>query len=614
MLALALAPLFAIAQELERVEPLFWWTGMEVQELQIMVYGENISECRPSIDYPGVTLKKSISVDSPNYLFIYLNISPEAEAGTFPITFSRRVGRKVKEIVSYDYTLRERRPGSKEREGYLPSDAIYLITPDRFANGNPDNDNVEGMVDKAKRGDLEAGRQGGDLKGISDHLGYIKDMGFTAVWLNPLLENAMAQYSYHGYSTTDFYSVDPRFGTNEEYRALSEAASKQGIKMIMDVIVNHIGTGHWWMKDLPTKDWINEVIPGEYVGTNHVRTTLRDPYVSEYDKKRFTDGWFVPDMPDMNQRNPLLADYLKQNAVWWIEYLDLSGIRMDTYPYSDMHFMAQWTERLCREYPNFKVVGEEWTTNPAILATWQKGKVNADGYKSYLSGLLDFPLQNAVTQSLTKPDVWEAGLPELYVAISNDFQYPAPFDHIIFPDNHDMDRIFTQLKGDYNLYRNAIAFFATMRGTPQFYYGTEILMSNSIPGNHGSIRECFPGGWAGDKVNAFTGEGLSDQAKEAQSFMRKLLNWRKGSKAIAEGKLKQFYPSESVFVYFRYTDDELVMVLLNKNDKAISLATDRFAEILDKGRTGTNVLTGEAITIGDSIEVAPYAPIIIECK
>lgn len=595
------------AQKIERVEPLFWWTEMKQSQFQIMVYGESISELRPQIDYEGVTLEKSIVVENPNYMFLYLNIDPETEAGTFPIKFMR----KNKRVLSVDYTLHAREEGSAMREGYNGTDAIYLITPDRFANGDPGNDSIAGMADKLDRPNKESGRHGGDIAGIVKNIDYIDDMGFTAVWLNPLLENDQPDYSYHGYATTDFYKVDSRFGTNEEYRNLCVEAKSKGIKIIMDMILNHCGSSHWWMSDLPTKDWINQVST-EFVETSHARTTLRDPYASDIDKLVFSDGWFVPTMPDMNQRNPLLADYLIQNTLWWIEYLGISGIRMDTYPYSNKEFMSEWTRRVAEEYPNFKIVGEEWTLNPAILAYWQKGKHNADGYRSYLSGLLDFPLQSALVRALTEPEAWEAGMPYIYLTLSDDFQYPSPADHVIFPDNHDMSRIYTQLGEDDDLFKIAMSFFLTTRGVPQIYYGTEILMSNLGDDSHGNIRSDFPGGWDGDSVNAFTGKGLSPQQREAQEYVKRILNWRKGSEAIHDGELKHFYPSNSVYVYFRYTDEQKVMVVLNKSDEQQSMKTSRFAEILSAGESGVDIISGKKIVISDEFVVAPKSSLIVE--
>ncbi len=599
----------SFASKVERVEPTFWWTGMKNEKLQIMVYGEDLAGLVPSIDYPGVTLEETIMVDSPNYLFLYLKIGETAEAGTFPITF--KSGKKVK--LTVDYTLKEREPNSSQKPGYTTEDVIYLVTPDRFVNGDPSNDNVEGMPDKMNRDDINGGRHGGDIRGVINSLDYLDDMGFTAVWVNPLLENNMDSFSYHGYSTTDFYKVDPRFGTNEEYLELANTARDKGMKLIMDMIMNHCGSQHWWMEDLPTKDWINFQEEG-FVPCSHVRTTLRDPYTSDVDKKLFTDGWFVKTMPDMNQRNPLLSDYLIQNTLWWIEYLGLAGIRMDTYPYSDKDFMAKWTHAIVDEYPNFKTVGEEWTIDPTVRAYWQKGKENHDGYESSLTGLLDFPLQDAVVKGLKDDEGHEKGIASIYLMLTHDYLYPNAYDHVIFPDNHDMSRIFTQLDEDYDLYKLAMVFFSTTRGTPQIYYGTEILMSNKGSDSHGVIRTDFPGGWEGDSVNAFTGEGLTDQQLDAQAFTKRLLNWRKTSDAVHNGKIMHYYPKDGVYVYFRYTDDDKVMVIMNKSDKEQTFDTARFSERVSQGETATEVLTNQPTAIGETITIAPKSAMVLDFK
>ena len=460
-----------------RVEPPFWWSGFKETGLQLMVYGDGISDYHPAIDHPGVAIERVERVKSPNYLFVYLDIGAAVKPGEFDINFS-----KDSEVLTYRYRLRQKNPDPAHTGGFSPADTIYLITPDRFANGDPDNDNIEGMGDEVDRTNPD-GRHGGDIKGIADHLDYISDLGFTAIWLNPLLENHMPAYSYHGYATTDFYHVDSRYGSNEQYRELVSRARGMGIGVIMDMIVNHIGSSHRWMNDLPADDWLN--FQGAPQITSHEHISEQDPYASAYDKRLYSDGWFVETMPDLNQRNPLLADYLTQNALWWIEYLGLAGIRMDTYPYPDKFYMSEWTRRVMLEYPDFNVVGEEWTDNPSGVAYWQAGKINRDGYVSQLPSLMDFPLQNALRWGLatgegTKlQDLRPVGLLYLYRALANDFVYPDPSALVIFPDNHDMSRIFTQLGEDYDLYRMALAYVLTMRGTPQIYYGTEILMANT---------------------------------------------------------------------------------------------------------------------------------------
>ncbi len=611
MFALSWAVLFAflpalVAQpEVQRVEPPNWWVGMHHPEVQVMLYGPGIAHYEPAVDYAGVALERSVRTTNPNYLFLYLRIAPEAQPGTVLIRF-RENG---KEVGAQPWELWARTPGAADRKGFDQTDVMYLITPDRFANGDTANDYVEGMKERPNRAE-PFGRHGGDIAGIRQHLDYIHDMGFTAIWLNPLLENDMPSYSYHGYSTTDFYRVDPRFGTNEDYRALADEARARGIGLIMDMIVNHCGLEHWWMHDLPAADWINQW--PEYTETNHRKTLMQDPHASERDRKIFTDGWFVPTMPDLNQRNPLLADYLIQNAIWWIEYLGLAGIRMDTYPYPDKYFMTEWTRRVMEEYPHFNVVGEEWFEWPAIVAYWQRGKKNPDGYVSYLPSLMDFPLQAAMSRALTHEESWGKGWIELYEMLAQDFLYADPDELVVFPDNHDMNRIFAQVGEDYDLWRMAMVYTLTTRGIPQLYYGTEILMSNPGNGNHGLIRADFPGGWPGDTINGFTGEGLSPRQLEAKAFLRRLLHWRQTATAVHHGRLMHFEPKDGVYVFFRYDDHQLVMVAMSKNDEPYTLDLSRFREILPEGVTATEVLSGKQITLSEKLVLPPRAALVLD--
>jgi glycosidase len=613
-LTVLLMPLAACADDttVDRVEPPFWWTGFKESGLQLMVHGNGISMFTPSVDYPGVSIERVETVKSPNYLFLYLDIGEETQAGDFKITFSGK-GR----TLTHSYSLREKNPDSAHARGFTSADSIYLITPDRFVNGDRSNDNIGEMGDTVDRG-KPGGRHGGDIQGIIDALDYISGMGFTAIWLNPLLENRMPDYSYHGYSTTDFYRVDPRYGSNEQYREMVEAARAKGIGVIMDMIVNHIGSEHWWMDDLPTDDWFN--FQDEPVMTSHEHITEQDPHASEYDKRLYSDGWFVPTMPDLNQRNPLMADYLTQNALWWIEYLGLAGIRMDTYPYPDKHYMTEWTRRLMVEYPDFNMVGEEWTSNPSAVAYWQRGQVNRDGYVSYLPSLMDFPLQEAmrlalVTEDGTRlDDGTQAGLMRLYLALANDFVYPDPAALVIFPDNHDMSRIFTQLDEDYGLFQMAMAYVLTMRGAPQIYYGTEILMTNPGTTDHGVMRSDFPGGWEGDSRNGFTGNGLSDREQEAQQYLRTLLKWRQDKEVIHSGKLTHFRPEDGTYVYFRHDEESSVMVVLNKNNVETGLDLSRFSERLEGYGEARNVISGSVMTLDKNLTLPARSALVLELR
>lgn len=593
--------------KISRVEPPNWWIGMKNPDLQLLVYGEKVGYLHPEINYPGVHLKQVIKVENPNYLFLDLVIGPKAQAGKMTINFKQN----DQVLETHSYELMSRENGSAEREGFNNEDVLYLITPDRFANGNSQNDEVDGMREKLNR-KFKGGRHGGDIKGMLDRLDYIADMGFTAIWVNPVLENDMKEYSYHGYSTTDYYKVDSRFGSNEEYQELSKKASEKGIKMIMDMIVNHCGSFHWWMNDKPTSDWIN--YPDEYVQTNHRKSTIQDPHVAEIDRKGFTDGWFVRTMPDLNQHNALMATYLTQNSIWWVEYAGLAGIRMDTYPYPDMDYMSDWTKALMEEYPDLNIVGEEWVGDPAWVSYWQRGKVNPNGYTSELPSLMDFPLQASLVKALNEPEGNNSGWHTLYTMLAMDFLYADPDNLVVFPDNHDMSRIYTQLQENYEHFKLAMIYTMTTRGIPQVYYGTEILMSDRTNGDHGIIRSDFPGGWAGDKVNAFTGKGLTEQQKEAQNFTKKLLNWRKGASAVHYGKMIHYLPENGVYVYFRFTDSEKVMVALSKNNKEVELELARFSEMLDGVTKGQDVLSGQSYSLTKSVKVPAKGALVLEVE
>lgn len=590
---------------IDRLEPAFWWAGMQHELLEIMVHGERIAELEPAIEYPGVALEHVYRTENPNYLFIVLKVAGDVNAGRFRIDFKH----EGSAVLHREYELRARKAGSAGRAGFDSSDVIYLITPDRFANGDPSNDQVEGLADGLNRDD-PYGRHGGDLQGIVDHLDYIGDMGYTQIWLNPVLENDQPEASYHGYATTDFYRVDPRFGSNALYADLSSAAGEKGIGLIMDVILNHCGSEHWWMSDLPTEDWINH--GGQFVGTTHKRVSLFDPHGTDSDRKRFNEGWFVPTMPDLNQKNPRLATYLIQNSIWWVEYAGLSGIRVDTWSYSDKAFLSEWSLRLTDEYPDLNIVGEEWITNPAIVAYWQHGTSRQDGYQSYLPSLMDFPLHDAAIQGLREEEGWGTGLDRIYRMLANDFLYADPYNLVIFPDNHDMSRIYTQLDERFDLYSMSLVFFLTTRGIPQLYYGDELLMANPGTEEHGEIRSDFPGGWRGDQASGFTGHGLKPRQLEAQALTRKLLNWRKSATAIHDGKLTQYAPDGNTYVYFRHNNRQTVMVVINKSSEEQPIDVSRFNELIAGSEAGTDVLTGKPYRLDAPLNVPPNAVLLLE--
>ena len=599
-------PVFA---QVERIEPMNWWVDMKNQDLQLLVHGKQIGETNPVINYAGVSIKKITKAESNNYLFIDLVISGNTKPGTFQLSFNKN----GKTVFTYDYVLQQRIKNASQLQGFTAADVIYLITPDRFANGDVSNDVVTGMREKKIDRKNDYGRHGGDIRGIIDHLDYIAEMGYTAIWPTPLLENDMPESSYHGYAITDYFKVDPRFGTLAEYKELAGKATQRGLKLIFDGVANHSGSYYWWMNDLPFRNWINFSDSIQY--TNHRRTVNQDPYASAIDKDLMVKGWFVKSMPDLNQENPFLATYLVQNSIWWIETLALNGIRQDTYPYSQKKFLEQWTCRIMNEYPRFSIVAEEWSTNPLIASYWQKGKQNKSGYEGCLKSTMDFPMQATLVQALTEPESWDKGLPKLYEGLANDFVYANPNDLLVFGDNHDMDRLFTQLKNDVNLLQMALSYLLTIRGIPQIYYGTEILLENTAkPGDHGLIRTDFPGGWKEDPRNGFTGVGLSDDQLHIQSFLKKLLNWRKKKTVIYDGKTMHFGPAKGVYVYFRYNKEEMVMVVLNKNSTTTLVNTNRFEEMMKNKKQAANVLTGEQFSLSKQLTVPPKTVLILELK
>ena len=588
--------------QIERIEPPNWWVGFKDSSLQLMVHGKAVENAEPEIDYEGVSIQKVHKADSPNYLFIDLKIEGSAKPGNFDIVFEMPDGSE--EI--FEYELKSRTKPSEEYVGFDNTDAIYLITPDRFANGDSSIDVDESLNEKTIDRKDDYARHGGDIQGIIDHLDYIDEMGFTGIWSSPLLINDMKSGSYHGYAMTDFYKVDPRFGSLEKYKELSEKASERGIKLIMDQVANHCGLEHWWMEDLPFDDWINyqeRFENGEKpIYSNHQRTTNQDLYASEFDKKRLNDGWFVDTMPDLNQRNPFMAKYLIQNSIWWIETLNLGGIRQDTYPYPDKAFMSDWAGAIMEEYPNFNIVGEEWSQNPLLIRYWQDDVDN--GYDSNLPSTMDFAMQAKIVEGLNEAEGWEKGLHKLYAGLANDFSYAAPEDIMIFPDNHDMSRIYTQLKEDIPNTKIALSYISVLPRILQIYYGTEILMDDTAkPGDHGLIRTEFPGGWADSEVNAFTGEGLSADQKDMQNFLKKILNYRKNSEAIKSGKTIHFAPENGVYLISRISDNEKVVLVLNKNAETSTLDLQRFEELGLQNSKMKNLISGEEFNWSDSLEL-----------
>ena len=587
------------------IEPPFWWSGMNSPKLQLMVHGDNIRDAVPSIDYAGVTIDSIARLDSKNYQFLYLNVSPQAQPGTMTIVF-----KNGKKSVKVPYEL-------KKRDGIMPNafsseDVLYLIMPDRFADGNSDNNTLKELnfPVSVDRNDPNA-RHGGDLKGIENNLDYIESLGVTAIWLNPVLENDMPGGAYHGYATTDYYRVDPRFGTNDEYRNLIAESHKRGIKVVMDMIFNHSGSSHPWIDDLPSKDWLN--YPDGDKLTNFRLSTINDPYASDYDRTRSVKGWFVPSMPDLNQENPHMMRYLIQNSIWWIEYSKIDGIRMDTYPYADMAPMAQWIADVQKEYPGYNIVGEAWYGDVAGTAYWQRrSRLNKQGDPN-LPTVMDFPTMIIATQAFHENTLeYGQGLNKIYNRLSLDYLYENPKNVLTFLDNHDTDRFLLTEPQNLGSWKQGVAFLLTTRGIPQIYYGTELLMHGDKKKTDGDVRKDVPGGFPGDTINAFSKEGRTALQNEAIDFLSKVATWRKGNKVISEGTLKHFMPENGMYVYERRLGDKRAVVIMNGTDRQLSVDMSIYKEILPTGSTLKDVITGEEFTITPEIHFAPRALYILE--
>ena len=590
---------FTKAQDI-RVEPPNWWVGMANAELQLLIKADDIGGFQVKLKKGRDQLIKSVhQADSPNYLFINLDLSSVKKPEKLVFEFSKGTSR-----FEYEYELRELEFGSDKIEGFNSGDAVYLITPDRFVNGDESNDQVPGLKEQTVDRSHDYKRHGGDIAGIIKAIPYLKDLGMSAVWSSPLLVNDMAEQSYHGYAITDFFKVDPRFGSLREYRLLADELRNRKMKLIMDQVNNHCGSNHWWMSDLPFSDWINGqeafLDSGEITYSNHRRTTIQDPYAAQKDKDGMLEGWFVSAMPDLNHRNPFMARYLIQNSLWWIETLGLGGIRQDTYPYNDPTFMAEWAQAIHTQYPQFIIVGEEWSYNPLRVGYWQQSAPNADGYESHLPSVFDFPLQKALVNALTNEESWDKGLVEWYTALSNDFFYPNPKALVFMGDNHDMDRLYTQLDEDIKLHHMALALLAMAPRTPQLYYGTEILMQNTAkPHDHGLIRTDFPGGWPGDQINAFSKVGLTAEQKATQTLFAQLFQFRSRSEAMRFGETLHYAPNDGVYTISRFFENEKLVLFLNKNeeDRQIDLSDykelqgyDQYYDLINEVESSTSKL------------------------
>lgn len=605
------------AVKIDRVEPTDWYVGMKDPSLQLMVYGEGIREAQVSTDYPGVRVDSLVRLDSPNYLLVYLDLSG-AQPGEMKLRFT--MGKSKKEV---SYRLKARAMAGEERKGFSNADVLYMLMPDRFAQGKDHKAQVKGMNPYVEDRSKPSLRHGGDLQGIRDHLDYFTQLGVTALWLTPVLENNSpdgkdGSSTYHGYATTNYYRVDPRFGTNEDYRQLIADAHAKGLKVVMDMIFNHCGFEHPWVKDMPSRDWLNvpewlsgkEEDKAKYLQTSYKLTPVLDPYAAEVDKRETVDGWFVPSMPDLNQRNPHVIKYLIQNSVWWIETVGIDGIRMDTYPYADREAMALWMKTLEREYPNFNTVGETWVTEPAYTAAWQKDS-KLSSINSYLKTVMDFAFYDRVNMAAREEtDDWWQGMNRVYNTLCYDYLYANPSSVLAFIENHDTDR-FLRNGTDTLALKQALALLLTINRTPQLYYGTEILMNGTKEVTDGNVRKDFPGGFPGDKANCFTAEGRTRAQNDMFNWLSRLLHWRQGNEAIINGKQVQFTPRKGVYVIARQAKGQNVLTVVNGTSEPAQMEVKRYAEIIGQATEATDILTGRKVALDKDVALQPRETLVL---
>lgn len=593
------------ALNVQKTEPAFWWAGMQNPELQVLLYGTDISTDNVTLSSSDVRIKEIVRPENPNYLILYLDLSQSA-----PQQFDIVLNKDGKQTV-VPYEIKDRKDSPEGAKGFDASDVLYLIMPDRFSNGNPENDRVAGMLEQGMDRKEPFARHGGDIKGIENHLDYFTNLGVTAVWLNPILENDMPEGSYHGYAITDYYNVDARLGSNDDFRRMVEAAHDKGLKIVMDMIFNHCGSEHYFFKDKPSDDWFN--FQNNFTQTGYQTMPQMDVHRSDYDKTKNIDGWFTLSMPDLNQRNRHVATYLIQNSIWWIEYAGIDGIRQDTHPYADFDMMARWCRAVNAEYPNFNIVGETWLGNNVGVSFWQKDSKVAYPRNSYLPTVMDFPLTNLMTHVFDEEtNSWDRGLAKVYDYLSQDIVYANPMNLLVFLDNHDTSRFYkTRPTDGLNRYKQALAFLLTVRGIPQIYYGTEILMAADKAEGDGGLRNDFPGGWPGDKVNAFTPAGRDPLETEAFAYMQKLLKWRAGNDVISKGSFKHFIPQDGVYVYERKYGNRSVVVVLNGTDEKKQLDLSSYKEVLPAS-SANELLTGKPVTLANSLPLQARDVLILE--
>ena len=592
----------ALTQEIERIEPPFWWADMK-NDLQLMISGNNIKGCNIEVMEEGLTIKAVHYAESPDYLFVDVAIS---KPGKYTLNIS-----KGKKQIKTTYEILSRQENSAARKGFDTSDIIYLIMPDRFANGDPSNDNIKGSIQTVDRSDMTV-RHGGDIQGIINHLDYLEDLGVTAIWSTPMQEDY--RY-YHQYGITDFYKIDPHLGTNELYREYVSKAHEKGIKIIQDITPNHCGIDHWWIKNPPFHDWVNPKMMEDNFWVRFALESLSDTHGSEKDKKFCGNNWLFDTMPDMNLSNPYVLKYLSQMAVWWIEYAGIDGLRVDTYFYMGKK-SGEWTKAILDEYPNFTLVGEIWGTDPAVISYWVGSTCNRDGFSSHLPMVMDFPLQAAITTELSgKGTHWGGKMRDIYRIIAMDFLYKNPEkSQVVFADNHDMDRIYNALDKDINAVKLAMTLITTTRGLPQIFYGTELLFENASHGWDHKARPDFPGGWSDDEINLFDPKLRTPEQQEMFNHTRTLFQFRKNTPVIHSGNLMHYIPVNGVYTFFRYDEKECLMVILNASESDSPIEWDRFDERLDGKTSGINILDNNIITKGMDIKVPARGSMVVYFK
>ena len=594
--------LFTQAQ-VDRIEPPFWWEGMKNSTIQLMLYGKDIADY--SLKIPAIEKIEVHRVENPNYLFVDLDLSDQ-QHGIVEINLLKKG--KVQSTIQYEIKIREQRPNL---DSFSAADVIYLLVPDRFANGDPSNDAHRSVKEQPNRNDKD-GRHGGDIKGIINHLDDLEELGVSALWSTPLCEDNDPRVSYHTYAQSDVYRIDPRFGTNEDYRLLADGLHQRKMKLIMDYVTNHWGIEHWMVKDLPTSDWIHQF--EIYTNTNHRKEIHSDPYATVIDRKELLEGWFVPTMADLNQNNPYLLNYLIQNAIWWIEFAQIDGFRVDTYPYNNPRPMTLWLEAIRIEYPDFNIVGEGWMHNSIHLSYWQeKSPIAAiQGFDSKLPSVMDFTLNDALVKTFNEKNAyWEHGTTRLYKNLQNDFLYPDINNVIIFAENHDTNRI-NDFYPEFKNYKQMLSVLMTLRGIPQIYYGSEIGMTGKKEVGDGDIRRDFPGGWSSDEQTAFNQEGRTPKQNQYFDFSKKLIQWRKTNPAVHFGKTLHYIPHEDVYVYFRYTEEKRVMVVVNNNLGNQNLQLSRYSEGIAGNTKALDVISGKSFSLPKVLEVAAETTLIFE--